>query len=232
MINALVIAVFGAAFVVEYLIRERDLLHPYLILLPELMSAIAMVIVLARLTAGARISLDGRYAGFIVALLLTIVVGFVVQDVPTGAAVAGVRSHLKFLPFFLLPMVFRFTPSELRVQFLLLLVLLLGEAPLALYQRFIEYADTMQTGDVVRGTATTSSALSMLMMCGITAVVSLYLRGLIRLPTVIVVVGTLVVPTTLNETKATLLLLPVALLVPALVMPKGSRAVSRLLPVA
>ena len=41
MINALVIAVFGAAFVVEYLIRERDLLHPYLILLPELMSAIA-----------------------------------------------------------------------------------------------------------------------------------------------------------------------------------------------
>jgi hypothetical protein len=90
----------------------------------------------------------------------------------------------------------------------------------------------MQTGDVVRGTATTSSALSMLMMCGITAVVSLYLRGRIRLPTVIVVVGTLVVPTTLNETKATLLLLPVALLVPALAMPKGSRAVSRLLPVA
>jgi hypothetical protein len=232
MINALVIALFGAAFVVEYLIRERELLHPYLILLPELMSAIAMVVVLARLTAGARISLDGRYAGFIVALLLTIVVGFVVQDVPAGAAVAGIRAHLKFLPFFLLPMVYRFSSSELRVQFLLLLVLLLGEAPLALYQRFIEYADMMQTGDVVRGTATTSSALSMLMMCGIAAVVSLYLRGLIRFTTVIVVMGVFVLPTTLNETKATLLLLPLAVLVPALVMPRGSRAVSRLLPVA
>jgi hypothetical protein len=112
------------------------------------------------------------------------------------------------------------------------LTFLLGEAPLALYQRFIEFANTMQTGDVVRGTATTSSALSMLMMCGVTAVVSLYLRGLIRLPTVIVVVGLLVLPTTLNETKATLLLLPLAVLAPAFVMPKGSRALSRLLPVA
>ena len=232
MINALVMAVFVAAFPVEYLIRERDLLHPYLILLPELMAAIAMVIVLVRLTAGTRISLDGRYAGFIGALLLTIVVGFVVQDVPAGPVVAGVRAHLKFLPFFLLPMVFRFSSSELRALFLVLLVFLLGEAPLALYQRFVEYANTMQTGDVVRGTATTSSALSMLMMCGVTAVVSLYLRRRIGLTTVILVMGVLVLPTTLNETKATLLLLPLAVLAPAFVMPRGSRAVARLFPVA
>jgi len=231
MINALVIVLFVASFSVEYLIRERDLLHPYLILFPELLSAVASVIVLARLTAGARFPLDRRYAGFCIALLLTIVVGFVVQDVPAGAAVAGVRAHLKFLPFFLLPMVFRFTPSQLRLQFVVLLLLLLAQAPLAVYQRFVEYANTMQTGDVVRGTATTSSALSMLMMCAITAVVSLYLRRELRLPTVILLVGAFVLPTTLNETKATLLLLPLAVVVPALMMPKGSRSAARLVPI-
>ena len=80
----------------------------------------------------------------------------------------------------------------------------------------------MQTGDPVRGTATTSSALSMLMTCGVVAVVSIYLRGKLRLT--IVIAGALVLPTTLNETKATLLLLPMALVPGALCMPKGSRS--------
>jgi len=232
MINALVIAVFVAALSVEYLVHERGLLHPYLILLPELLSAIAMVIVLARLMAGARVPLDSRYTAFLVALVITIFVGFVVQDVPTGAMVAGVRAHLKFVPFFLLAIVARFTPSDLRAQLFVLLALFFVQAPLALHQRFVEYADLMQTGDPVRGMATTSSALSMLMMCGVAVVVSLYLRGKVRLPATFAAIGLLVLPTTLNETKATLLLLPMAVIVPALFMPKGSRAPRRLLPIA
>jgi len=231
MINALVIAVFTIALTVEYLVHERGLLHPYLILLPELMSAIAMVIVLARLMAGARAPLESRYVIFLVLLLVTILIGFVVQDMSTGAIVAGLRAHLKFIPFFLLAIVARFSPRDLRAQLLVLLTLFLVQAPLAVYQRFVEYANMMQTGDVVRGMATTSSALSMLMMCGITAIVSLYLRGKLRLPTTIAIIGLLVLPTTLNETKATLFLLPMALIAPVLFMPKGSRARRRLVPI-
>jgi hypothetical protein len=44
-------------------------------------------------------------------------------------------------------------------------------------------------------------------------------------------IAILLLPTTLNETKATLLMLPMALIVPALVMPKGSRAAQRMLPI-
>jgi hypothetical protein len=231
MINALVIAVFVVALSVEYLVHERELLHPYLILLPELFSAIAMVIVLGRLMAGARAQLESRYVVFLAALLIVIVVGFVIQDMSTGAMVAGLRSHLKFIPFFLLAIVARFSPRDLRSQLWVLLALFLIQAPLAVYQRFFEYAHMMQTGDVVRGMAATSSALSMLMMCGVAAVVSLYMRGKLRLPTTIIMVGLLVLPATLNETKATLFLLPMAVIVPVLFMPKGSRARRRLVPI-
>jgi hypothetical protein len=231
MINTLVIGLFVSVLSVEYLIRERGLLHPYLILLPELLSGVAMAIVLIRVMAGVRVSLDWRYFVFLVALTVTMLFGFIVQDMSAGAIVAGIRAHIKFVPFLLLPAVFRFTPEQLRTQFAVLLVLFFSQAPLALYQRFIEFADAMQSGDPVRGTATTSSALSMLMMCGITAVVALYLHRKIRLLATMGIIGILLLPTTLNETKATLLMLPMALLVPALAMPKGSNAARRMLPI-
>ncbi len=231
MTNALVISVFVASLSVDYLVHERGFL-PYLILLPELLSAIATVVVVARLMAGARLPLDGRYTVFLIGLLITIVLGFVIQGEPTGPIIAGIRAHLKFAPFFLLPMVFPFSAKQLRTQFLVLMTMLVFQAPLALYQRFVEYAHLMQTGDPVRGTATTSSALSMLLMCAMAAVVSLYLRGKIRLGVLFVLAALLFLPTTLNETKATFLLLPVAVIAPALFMPRGSRTAGRLLPLA
>ncbi len=229
--NALVIGLFGIVLSVDYLVHERQLLSPYMILLPELLSAVAMTFVLARIVAGARVSLDYRYVTFLVALLVVILVGFVVQGVPTGPMVAGIRAHLKFIPFFLLPTVFPFTAKQLRTQLAVLLGVFVLEMPVALYQRFVEYAHLMQTGDPVRGTATTSSALSLLMMCGIAAVISLYVRRKISLLVTILIAGALFLPTTLNETKATLLLLPVAILGPVLCMPKGSGAAKRVVPI-
>ncbi len=232
MINSLVMGVFAASLTVDYLIHARGWLPSYLVLLPEAFSAIVTVIVVVRLVAGSPFALDRRYGFFLVTLVMTIIAGFVIQAEPTGAVLAGIRAHLKFVPFFLLPFVFRFSAGQLRKQFLVLLVLFSAQAPLALYQRFVEFAHEMQSGDPVRGTATTSSALSMLMMCGVVAVVSLYLRGKLRLTTVVLLLGALVLPTTLNETKATLLLLPIAMIAPAVYLPKGHGAARRLLPIA
>ena len=96
------------------------------ILIPELLSGIAMLVVLVRLMNGTRVALDWRYGLFLLVLLFTIAFGYAVQDVPTGAMLAGARSYLKFLPFFLLPAVHRFTPRQLHVQLMLLLVLALA----------------------------------------------------------------------------------------------------------
>ncbi|HSC16138.1 MAG TPA: hypothetical protein VLI71_13530 [Gammaproteobacteria bacterium] len=229
--HGLVIALLIQILVVEYLIESRGLLHPYLILVPEALSAIAMLVVLLRIMGGARVDFDWRYGLFIVALLFTLFVGYTVQDVPDGAMLAGARSYLKFLPFFLLPAVHRFTPKQLQAQLTLVLALALMQMPLAFYQRFVEFAASMHTGDPVKGTLTTSSAMSMFLVAVIAGCVTFYLRGRLSLRALIVLCAALFLPTTINETKATLLLLPFALLVPAMLMPGKARQLRKVAPV-
>jgi hypothetical protein len=229
--QALVIALLLQIMVVEYLIKSHGLLHPYAILLPELLSGIAMLVVLVRIMAGGRIAFDWRYGLFLAALLFTIVFGYLVQDVPDGAMLAGARSYLKFLPFFLLPLVHRFTPRQLHVQLMVLFVIALAETPLAFYQRFVEFADAMHTGDPVRGTLTTSSALSMFMVAAIGGAVAFYVRGRLRFAALVVVCAWLFAATTINETKATILLLPFALLVPVLLSGNKTRLLPKLVPI-
>ena len=229
--QALVLALFVQILVVEYLVERRTLLSPYFVLIPELLSAIAMIVVLLRLMNGTRVSIDWRYGLFIVVLLFTIAFGWAVQDVPTGAMLAGSRAYFKFLPFFLLPAVHNFTPRQLRVQFGLLFVLALLQTPLAFYQRFIEFGNDMHTGDPVRGTLTASSSMSLLMLITVAGVVIAYLRGRLRLGAMLLLAAWLFSSTTINETKATLVLLPLALLVPPFLMGKRD-VVRRLLPLA
>jgi hypothetical protein len=227
--QALVIALLLQIMGVEYLIESRGWLHPYAILIPEMLSGVAMLVVLVRIMGG-RIALDWRYGLFILVLLFTITFGYSSQDVPQGAMLAGARSYLKFLPFFLLPAVHRFTPRQLHVQLMLLFALALMQTPLAVYQRFVEFAHAMHTGDPVKGTLTTSSALSMFLVAAIAGAVVFYLRGRLRLTALIAICAWLFLPTTINETKATLLLLPFALVVPALLMPGKAQRLRKLLP--
>jgi hypothetical protein len=231
MAHGLVISMLLSVFTIDYLVHDRQLLSSYFILIPELLSALAMLVVFGRFVTGARVHFDWSYGAFLVVLLTTIALGFALQNVPTGPMVAGVRNYLKFLPFLLLPAFYPFTPEQLRKQLVLFYVLLALETPLALYQRFVEFASRMGTGDPVRGTANTSSALSMLLLCGIAGVVTLYLRDKLKLSRALPLLAWLFIPTTLNETKATLLLLPITMIMPALAMPRGMRAGKKLLPI-
>jgi hypothetical protein len=229
--HALVVALIISCFTVEHLVHQRHLISPYFILLPEILSALAMIVVFGRFVTGARVNFDWRYGAFVVVLLTTITLGYALQDVPTGAMVAGVRNYLKFLPFLLLPAVYPFTMKQLRTQLIVFYGCLVLQTPLAVYQRFVEFSDRMGTGDPVRGTATTSSALSMLLLCGIGGVVTMYLRGKLKLSHTLFLMLWLFVPTTLNETKATILLLPITLILPALAMPRGLGAARKLVPI-
>jgi hypothetical protein len=232
MVHLLVMALLGAILVLEYLVRDRGLLSSYFLLVPELLSGIAMLIVFARLVAGVRISLDWRYGAFLTVLLGTIIFGYAVQDVPTGAMLAGARNYLKFIPFFLLPAVYPFTWKQIRAQLILVTCLLVVQTPLAFYQRFIEFANKMNDGDPIKGTTTTSSSLSMFMVVAVAGVVILYLRGKLRLLAVLLLMGWLFLPTTINETKATIILLPFAMFVPVLSMRAGKKAARKLVPIA
>jgi hypothetical protein len=110
-------------------------------------------------------------------------------------------------------------------------VIAVMQTPLAFYQRFIEFGNAMHTGDPVKGTLTTSSAMSLFMIGAIAGVVIAYLRGRMRIGAMLFLAAWLFAATTINETKSTFLLLPVALLVPAFLSGKG-HVVRRLLPLA
>src|SRR5690606_861370 len=230
--NFLVGAMFVSAFGAGYLVRRLDVIHPYFVLLPELTTAVCLLVVIGRVLAGKEIALDWRYVVFFALFFFVLLFGFLVQGMSSGAVISGLRGYVKFIPFFLLPVVYPFTPRQLKAQLAVLLTILFLQIPLAVYQRFVEFADRMHTGDPVRGMATSSSSLSMLMVCVIALLVSAYYRRRIRLPFLMAATAVFFLPTTLNETKGTLVMLPVALLLPALLMPSGTKTMRRVIPVA
>jgi len=229
--NLLVVLLFGAVFTADYLSSELDIIPRYVVLLPELLSGIAALLIVGRVLAGKRINLDGRYALVSALLIITLLVGIVAQRVPSGAVVAGLRENLRFIPFLLLPAVYDFSLRQLKVQLIVLMGLMSFQVPLVVYQRFVQYGDRFNTGDYVTGPAATSGALSLLMVCLIAAIVVLYLRKKIGLTAMLLASAFFFLPTTLNETKATLVFLPICMVAPILFMPSGSRPLRRLMPV-
>jgi O-antigen ligase len=230
--NLLVILLFISVFATEFLAKQLKLIHPYFILVPEVLSAIAVLVIVCYLMAGKRWTLDWRYGLFFALYIFVIAFGFLVQDVPSGAVVAGMRSYLKFIPFFLLPAIYPFTARQLKTQLIVLLTILAVQSPLAVYQRFVQFAHKMHTGDPIVGMTTASGVLTTLMMCAVVVVVALYLRRKLSFPVMLAAVAVFCLPATINETKVTVVMLPIAVLLPAFFMPRGSRSLRRLVPIA
>ena len=113
--NLLIIPLFVSLFVAEYFARQLAVVPGYLALLPELFSAAAFLVVLARLLGGKRCAMDFRYGAFLALYLFIIVFGFVLQSMTPGAVVVGLRNYLKYLPFFLLPMLLPISVRQLKV---------------------------------------------------------------------------------------------------------------------
>jgi len=229
-LNFFVVSLLGAVTLGSYLV-DAARLPPSLKLLPEMCSAIALVVVVARVVIGTRVRLDWRYGLFLGLLLFIMSFGFFAQSVEAGPIVGGLRVYLRALPFLLLPAVYPFTERQIKVQVIWLFLLMAVQSPLAFYQKYFQFRDHWNTGDYVTGTVVTSGVLSVLMLCGIAALVVMYLRDKLRLIPFVLGVGFLLAPTTINETKITIILLPLVMLVPALFMPRGQRALRKLVPV-
>ncbi|MFA7098147.1 MAG: hypothetical protein WC383_16895 [Gammaproteobacteria bacterium] len=185
---------------------------------PDILALVAMVLVMAVIAQRRELALPFRYGMFLLAFLLITVGWAVVSGVSSGVLLAGMRSYLKYLPFFLLPLAYRFSETQIRRQLLVLLGLSLLQLPVVLYQRFIQFADK-RTGDVITGTlgGNASGILSVYLACAIAIVVAFYVKGRIGIKTVVPIVLLLALPMMLNETKISLLLLPAAIVGPALI---------------
>ncbi len=189
--------------------------HGSLVVLPELLSGIVFMLILLKAALEKTILVSNKYLLLCVMALIHIIIGLVINDVAPGTILTGSRPYLKWIPFFLLPMVFRISEESMKKQLKFLLFLALLQCPIALYQRMFKFEGTL-TGDYITGTLGSggSGVLTLFMLSGIAMTLSFFVSGKIRLPAYIMLTLMLFIPTAINETKVTIFLLPIALFVP------------------
>lgn len=221
--QALVILTFITATLGEFLSTSSK--GPgALKLLPEMLSGIiALLVVLLGVRRGfARVA--PKYWLVFGVLLVIIICGVLSSGEGSGPVVAGARYYLRAIPLFILPAVYPFSEKQVRQQLGVLLCIGLFQVPLACYQRWVIYAAGRFSGDDVYGTMMESGILSIVMICIALVLTGMYLRKRIALKRFIVLFFFLLLPTTINETKVTVIVLPIGLLTAILAAsPPGRR---------
>jgi hypothetical protein len=143
---------------------------------------------------------------------LIILCGIVTNSVGAGPIFAGMRTYLRPIPMFLIPAVFTFTDKQLQTQLKLMLFVGLAQVPISCYQRYVVWIEGRFSGDDVRGTATDSGILSIILICMALVLVGCFMRKQISRTMFFTLFFLLLLPTMINETKATVVLLPIGLL--------------------
>jgi len=220
---------FVSIFLAEYVAMKLGFESRYISLIPELLSAIIVLVIVGQALVRRRWQQPIKYVVVLVVLVLTCLIGAVAETESPGTVIAGLRDYFKFLPLFFLPAVVHFSKRDLYLIIGTFMFLAAIEVPIAFYQRFVEFAYAMHTGDPIRGTVTTSSSLSIVLCMAVAVVMTLYVNRKLTFVIAAIMFVYFAAPTAINETKATLFLMPIATLGPFLlarhVKDKWKRAV-------
>jgi hypothetical protein len=190
---------------------------------PEALSALVVVVVVI---AGARQRfryVRAQYWLAFGAMVAIMVCGVIANAVAPGPVFAGIRYYARAMPLFLLPAVYEFRDSQIRWQLRLLLLLGLVQVPIAISQRALIMSEDRFTGDPVYGTLMDSSILSLYLIGAVCILVAAMMRRRLSKTIGFLLCACLLVPTTINETKGTLILLPIGLLTTVIVASPRAR---------
>jgi hypothetical protein len=207
--NSFVLSMIAIVTTFGYL-AQVNLLPRVAKFLPEIITAITLLLVV---TYGARNRFQFvRPAYWFVfgAAAVTFACGAVANALEAGPLIAGMRNYLRAAPLFFLPAVYAFSERQIRSQLSLLVVLCLVQLPIAMHQRI---SGGGATGDRTVGTLMVSGFLTIFMVCAICVLTAAFLRKQIRLQNFLLLFLLMLAPTTINETKATVLFLPIGLLI-------------------
>lgn len=189
-------------------------------LLAEILGAVALVIVVLLGSRNRFRYVRPEYWLLFGGLAVVAFCGVLANNVEPGTAFAGMRTYLRALPWFFIPAVYAFSEKQIRTQLKLLLGICMIQIAFSVHQ-FIrtegKWADVGFTGDWISGTLMTSSMMSVFLIGATCIATGLLLRKRITLRQFVGLFALLLFPTTINETKGTLLLLPLGLMVVLLV---------------
>lgn len=218
-----IIALFACIAVLEFSVTTLKL-PTGLRFIVELFSLSATIYVALTLVSRGLHVVAGKYWIAFGALAFVIVCGLLSNSVGTGPALAGMRLYLHAIPFFFLPAVYSFSESQVKQQLHWLLGIALLQAPVAAYQRWDVWRQGRFTGDLVTGTLLSSGVMSVFLVCATVLLIGHLLARCIGKGKAVLLFFLILIPTTINETKATVLLLPLGLFVAVLIgSPPGRR---------
>lgn len=209
-----------AATLNDYLVRSFGLPRE-LLLIPEILSGIALIIVTVRLPKNRFQDIDPRYLAVFGLLLLHLVSSAIINHIPPGVAVSAARIYLKAIPFFFIPLLLPMTEKNLKWQLLAVAAVCLIQFPIAFQQRSTSLFHGSNTGDRTTGTLIISSIMSVFLCCAASVAMAMYLKGKLKIYQLVLYLTLTMPATMINETKATLVLAPFALLAPAFLANDG-----------
>ncbi len=154
-------------------------------------------------------SVGVRYIVLFLIVCVLFFIGGVVNSVDPATAFSGLRNYLKYTPLFLLPLVYAYSEEQMKGQLKFLLGLGLLQFPVVVFQKFV----FLTPSDWVAGTLVIGSIMSIYLVCCVVMLVGLYFRGFLKDKLLLLLVPLLFIPTMLNESKGTLVLMFFGLLV-------------------
>lgn len=194
----------------------------YISWVPEIFSMFLTVYIPAVMSINKEWRLPAKYTILLIIYIMQILIGYAINSVAIGPMIVGTRQYLRFIPIFILPAVIHFENKDMKKLLKLLLLLALIQFPVTIWQRYFLYAG-IKSGDPIGGTlgANTSGVLSIYLVMVLSFITGFYLKKEIKLRHFTMLCILIFIPTTLNETKITLLLLPIAFLIPAFLSKGG-----------
>jgi hypothetical protein len=214
--QAFILVMFCVAMLNDYLIQLLDL-PPIARFVPEIMSAVVILYVFIAGTRDRFRLVAPKYWLVFAAMSVVILCGIIDNGPGAGPVISGMRFYFRAAPFFFLAAVLPMSEEQIMRQLKLLLALSLIQLPVAGYQRWLVYDAGKFSGDSVQGTLMDSGILSMLLICAVLVATGLLVKRRISVFRYIVLFLLLLSPTTINETKVTVIFLPLGLLVTLLV---------------
>lgn len=209
--QTLILTMIFAVSCLPYLVG-KEWLPGVINYLPELLSLIVLVIVIVRGVQSRFQYVRPIYWILFGSILVDMIFGALINHLEVGPMFAGLRSYLRAIPFFLLPAVWLVKEDQLRGQLKLLTVICLIQLPLAWSQRMGTVAAGAITGDMTVGTLTGSGTLSLFLISAACVLTGFFLKHRLSAKAYLALLVLFLLPTSLNETKITFVLVPMAML--------------------
>jgi len=227
--NLLLYLLFISLFILDFLALRTGAVPKALNYIPEILSAIAFLVVCAHIAKNRIFFIPARYIIFFALFIIFLIIGILANHVQPGAIFSGIRKYFRYAPFFLLPFVYRFSDKEISKIVKVLLIFSLLQLPVVIYQKLVVFK-LRSTGDVIEGTILGSGKLAVFLICSITIVLAYFLKGRISLSKTLLLIFLLFLPVAITEAAAGLFLLPLAFAIPAILMSGNQNRIRSLVP--